>query len=70
MNRLIHIAAAELAGFLAKHLPALDKDWWKKYVEDSLSFQQQRMVRERGFTMLEQLDFAALGRPSGNLESC
>ena len=62
MSSLIHIAAAELAGFLVKHLPALDEDWWKKHVEDSLSFHQQRMVRECGFTMLEQLDFAALLR--------
>ena len=70
MNRLIHIATAELAGFLVKHLPALDEDWRKKHVEDSLSFQQQRTVRVCGFTKLEQLDLAARGRPSGNLESC
>ncbi len=62
MNSLIQIATVELAGFLLVHLPALGEDWWKEHVEDRLSFQQQRMVRERGLTALEQLDFAALLR--------
>ena len=52
----------EFVGFLSAHLPALGEDWWKKHIEDRLSFQQQRMVRERGLTTLEQLDFAALLR--------
>ena len=42
--------------------PPLGGDWWKKHVEDRLSFQQQRTVRERELTTLEQLDFAALLR--------
>ena len=62
MHELIRTATAELVGFLAKHLPALGASWWKTYVEDRLSFQQQRTVRERGLTTLEQLDFAALLR--------
>ena len=62
MHELIRTATAELAGFLAGHLPALGESWWKTYVEDRLSFQQQRTVRERGLTTLEQLDFAALLR--------
>ena len=62
MHQLISTATAELAAFLAKHLPALGAAWWKTHVEDRLSFQQQRTVKDRGFTTLEQLDFAALLR--------
>ena len=62
MHELIRTATAELAAFLATHLPALSADWWKTHVADSLSFQQQRTVEERGLTRLEQLDFAALLR--------
>ena len=62
MHDLIRTATVELAGFLAKHFPAFGETWWKTHVEDRLSFQQQRTVRERGLTALEQLDFAALLR--------
>lgn len=62
MNELIRIATAELARFLASKLPILSPDWWQQYVVDRLSFQQQRMVQERGFQTLQQLDFAALLR--------
>ena len=62
MHELIRIATAELVVFLAKQLPALGATWWKSHVEACLSFQQQRTVRERGLTTLEQLDFAALLR--------
>lgn len=62
MNDLIRIGTTELARFLAAQLPELSQDWWKKHVEDRLSFQQQRMVRERGLSTLDQLDFAALLR--------
>ena len=62
MNDLFQIAAAELARFLGVNLPALSEDWWQQHVVDRLSFQQQRMVQERGYTTLAQLDFAALLR--------
>jgi ATP-dependent helicase HepA len=62
MNDLIQIAAAELARFLGANLPALSEAWWQQHVVDRLSFQQQRMVQERGVTTLAQLDFAALLR--------
>ena len=62
MHELIRIATVELVALLAKQLPALGATWWKTHVEACLSFQQQRTVRERGFTTLEQLDFAALLR--------
>lgn len=62
MNQLLHIGTVVLAQYLSEHLPALSKDWWKLHVEDRLSFQQQRLIRERKFTSLEELDFAALLR--------
>ena len=62
MNNLIHVATTELVRFLAKHLPAISDEWWEKYVVDRLSFQQQRMVQERNYRKLEQLDLAALLR--------
>ena len=62
MHDLIQTATAELAGFLLAHLPTFGDDWWTTHVEEHLSFQQQRMVQERGLRTLDQLDFAALLR--------
>ena len=62
MNNLIHVATTELVRFLSKHLPAISDEWWEKHVVDRLSFQQQRMVQERNYRKLEQLDLAALLR--------
>ncbi|MEX2138519.1 MAG: helicase-related protein [Pirellulales bacterium] len=62
MNNLIHIATAELARFLDAKLPELGADWWLKHVVNRLSFQQQRIVQERGHNTVKQLDFAALLR--------
>ena len=62
MHELIRTATAELAALLATHLPPLGESWWKTHVVNCLSFQQQRIVEERGVTQLEQLDFAALLR--------
>lgn len=62
MNDLLHTATAELARFLAATLPGLSADWWREHVVDRLSFQQQRIVQERGNKTLHQLDFAALLR--------
>jgi ATP-dependent helicase HepA len=62
MIDLIRIATADLAHFLELNMQNLSADWWHKHVLDRLSFQQQRMVQERGYTSLQQLDFAALLR--------
>ena len=62
MHELIRTTTAELAAFLATHLPTLGEGWWTTHVVDRLSFQQQRTVEERGLTRLGQLDFAALLR--------
>ena len=62
MNDLIQTATVELATFLNDKLPTLSADWWQKHVVERLSFQQQRMVQERGYLTLQKLDFAALLR--------
>lgn len=59
---LIQLATADVASFLNAQLPELSPNWWQRHVLDRLSFQQQRTARERGFTKLQQLDFAALLR--------
>ena len=62
MNDLIRMATADIVRFLLAQLPALGSDWWQKHVLNRLSFQQQRTVRDRGVSTLEQLDFAAVLR--------
>src|SRR5450759_1907811 len=62
MNSLLKLATGELSNFLSAKLPTLSDDWWHKHVVSRLSFQQQRVVQERGQTTLQQLDFAALLR--------
>lgn len=62
MNELIRISTLDLARFLEANLPRISENWWREYVVDRLSFQQQRMVLERGHARLDQLDFAALLR--------
>ncbi|MDA1055942.1 MAG: Swt1 family HEPN domain-containing protein [Planctomycetota bacterium] len=62
MNDLIKMATAELERFLSTSLPKLSTEWWQKRVIDRLSFQQQRLVQERRYAGLEDLDFAALLR--------
>jgi len=42
-----------LVHLLSASLPGLSDDWWMTHVVDRLSFQQQRMVQERGLTNLE-----------------
>ena len=62
MHQLIHIVTAEIVAFLAIKLPHLNDNWWNVNVVDNLSFQQQRILNERGLKKLEQLDLAALLR--------
>ena len=62
MHELIQTATAEFSTFLANHLPNLGKNWWETHVLKSLTFEQKRIAKEKGFTDLEQLDFAALLR--------
>lgn len=62
MNDLVHITTAEIVKFLTLNLPKISEQWWEQLVVNRLSFQQQRVVRERGYNRLEQLDLAALLR--------
>ena len=62
MNTLLPLATREIAAYLEVRLPILGQDWWQKNVVARLSFHQQRMVVERRYTTLKQLDLAALLR--------
>lgn len=62
MIKLIQLATLEIARYLDAKLPNLSQDWWKEHVIARLTFHQQRMVQERGYSSLKQLDLAALLR--------
>lgn len=54
--------ADSLRDFLTVVLPEISEGWWKSCVVPALSFQQLRMVEERGIASLSGLDLAALLR--------
>jgi hypothetical protein len=54
--------AESLRDFLSSVLPETSPNWWGNLVIPSLSFQQLRMVEERGISSLSGLDLAALLR--------
>ncbi|GAA6159202.1 hypothetical protein NBRC116589_13760 [Ruegeria sp. HU-ET01832] len=58
----IKTVAREIAIFLEENLPSLGDNWWATHVIDSLTFQQQRIVTEKGIKSLKGLDLAALLR--------
>lgn len=62
MNALLQQATKPLADFLESKLPPLSPDWWEKHVIKRLTFAQQRMAEQRGFSSLKQFDLAALLR--------
>ncbi|MFH1021036.1 MAG: helicase-related protein [Pseudomonadota bacterium] len=62
MDNFLHTTAFEIRRYLGNRLPTLDTEWWRRHVIDRLSFQQQRIAQERGFTRLDDLDLAALLR--------
>lgn len=62
MITLLRKASEDVSNFLEAQLPKLSPDWWDKHVVDRLSFQQQRIVQERGIRRLSEFDFAALLR--------
>lgn len=43
-------------------LPRISDNWWTNCVLDSLSFNQNQLAQEKGYTELNQLDLAALLR--------
>lgn len=62
LHAVLNQAAVSLWAMLEKSLPSHGADWWKDCVLDQLSFQQQRLVSEKGVTNLSGLDLAALLR--------
>jgi len=59
---LANDTAESLRVFLSSILPEISPNWWSANVISSLSFQQQRMVEEKGIASLSGLDLAALLR--------
>ena len=63
MFSLLSIETAEsLRAFLIPVLTEISSNWWSANVIPALSFQQQRMVEEKGVANLSGLDLAALLR--------
>src|SRR5665647_101737 len=54
--------AESLRAFLGPVLTEISANWWSSNVISTLSFQQQRMVEEKGLSSLSDLDLAALLR--------
>lgn len=62
MNNLLHEAAERLALWLNRLLPPVSKNWWQECVIYNLTDSQLRIVQERNYTKLDQLDLAMLLR--------
>lgn len=59
---LANETAEALRSFFVSVAPENSENWWNSTVIPTLSFQQQRMVEERGIASLSGLDLAALLR--------
>lgn len=62
MNELLNASAGAISLWLAAKLPSLDHQWWTNNVVGRLTFQQQRLVEERGIQSFAGLDLAAVLR--------
>lgn len=63
IKSLLDEITPNLVVYLEKVLPALHtNDWWKELVFNTLTFQQQQRVKEKGIASLSSLDLAALLR--------
>jgi len=62
MNNLLSTFTDELRNLLKVWLPQLSVDWWKRYVLDVLTYQQQERVKQSRIVDLSGLDLAALLR--------
>ncbi len=62
MHRELRMVTSDLANFLQQKLPDLSPEWWENRVVGRLSFQQQRIVKEKRISSLRELDLAALLR--------
>ena len=52
LNILFTETSNNLRTFLRNVLPSIDADWWKKFVESGLSFQQRRGREEYFYNFL------------------
>jgi hypothetical protein len=59
MNDLLIKSNEQLSHWLERVLPTLDDDWWAKCVVNRLTFQQQRLLNDRGLSSIRDLDLAA-----------
>ena len=62
MISLLRAASTDVGKFLEDALPKLSSDWWSKHVLDRLTFQQQRIAREKNAVRLSDFDLPALLR--------
>jgi ATP-dependent helicase HepA len=62
MNELLQASASAVCQWLEVKLPGLGVNWWRENVVNRLTFQQQRLVEDKGIRTLLDLDFAAVLR--------
>lgn len=62
MNELLQVSGGVISRWLEAKLPSLSADWWTRNVVCRLTFQQQRLVEEKGIQSFAGLDFAAVLR--------
>lgn len=62
INGFLHSATKELCAWLGKMLPRVGSEWWQECVLSNLSYTQEELAIENGYTKLEQFDLAALLR--------
>jgi hypothetical protein len=56
----LRVLSGAVRRFLDAHIDRTRPDWWDKEVIAGLSYSQQSIARDRGWTSLEDLDLAAL----------
>ncbi len=62
INELLYSATERLAAWLSKMLPRISDDWWEENVIANLTDSQIRIIEERSYSKIEELDFAMLLR--------
>ena len=62
MNELLSSAGREMCGWLEAKLPLIGPTWWRDNVVNRLTFQQQRLIEQKGIQTLAELDLAAVLR--------
>jgi SNF2 family DNA or RNA helicase len=62
MNDLLKLATIHLTHYLNTQLPKISDNWWQSQVISKLSYQQQRLTKEKDITELKRLDLSALLR--------